>query len=702
MSSRRSSLAFLLAAVAACSGGKDPRKLVLFHTNDEHSHLLGGPPDADDFPAPAVAGSGAIKGGIARRATLLDSERAAAKAAGKDVLTVSAGDNTMGTLAQVAFTTAAPDFRLMKLLGYDATTLGNHEFDYGPDALGKAIEAARASAEGLPVIVATNIRFSASSTADDRLANLYDSGHANAAKPVHKSWVLTTPGGLKVAFLGAMGANAATLAPNKAPVTFSMLVDETDRLSALNQLYQDLEDEVLALRRSEKPDLVVLLSHSGVDLANPELGEDVLIAQNVPGVDVVVSGHSHTDYPAQLVRNPITGRDVLVQQAGRYGDHVGRIELTVNGDGTVSFDTTASKLLVVDDKIVPKAEVAAFVSGVYGALESTKVVPPTSPVKSWLEYTLALTLGDPSIADAAGVGDLAFKAVAKSSFTVSNTPWQSETSMLVLAADGALAGVEGLGTATSSTPNPYAVDLAVQAGGVLRGELTPGKNGAISFADLFGVVPLGASPIEGSVGYPMTRFAMFLAEIKAAFEVTAGLAYTSETNGDFYLVPAGFCFTYDTSRPAFSQAGDALSPANGRVTSIKRATNHANLDNCDETLFSTAIPGGWAKNPLTTYVATANLYITTFAYLAGVKLKNPSTGAVLASPYEAILRRPAVQGGGEVKEWEVLGSYLKALSPPSGSGDLPARYKTNNTPAGCKSTGCGKRAICTGPLCKER
>src|ERR1700682_6106433 len=154
------------ALALPCDGGKPSRKLVLLHTNDEHSHLLGSGPEADDFaitylassPAP---GSGLIKGGASRRAVVLKAERDAATAAGADTLTVSAGDNMMGTLTQIAATTASPDYRVMKMLGYDVTTLGNHEFDFGPNALATIIDAAKTGpGAGIPPIVASNIHFS--------------------------------------------------------------------------------------------------------------------------------------------------------------------------------------------------------------------------------------------------------------------------------------------------------------------------------------------------------------------------------------------------------------------------------------------------------------------------------------------------------------------------------------------------------------
>ena len=97
---RRSVLLFSALAMAcggSSSSNKPSRKLVILHTNDEHSHLVGYGPEVDDFPTAAAAGSG-ITGGAARRMVILKAERDAATAGGADSLTVSAGDNMMGTV----------------------------------------------------------------------------------------------------------------------------------------------------------------------------------------------------------------------------------------------------------------------------------------------------------------------------------------------------------------------------------------------------------------------------------------------------------------------------------------------------------------------------------------------------------------------------------------------------------------------------
>src|SRR5438874_1151762 len=343
----------VVCALAAACGGSDSRRLVLLHTNDEHSHLLGFGPEADEFPIVATrTGTGSIVGGASRRSTILAQERQKAKNAGADSLTVSAGDNLIGSLAQLRATVNAPDYKVMSLLGYDVTTLGNHEFDFGPDTLAQVINAATAAGAKVP-IVSSNIHFSGNAGAlDAPLKALFDETGKSATAPVHRYLVLTTPQRLKVGFVGIVGADAANVAPLKAPVTFSVdpRAGESNLAASLAVVFSDVQSVVDRMRFEANPDVVVALSHSGLDPTSPaalDASEDAQIAHHVSGIDVIVSGHSHTQVKAFTVKNDKTGKDVVIQQAGRFGDAVGRITLNVSNNGTVSFDAGNSAIVAV-------------------------------------------------------------------------------------------------------------------------------------------------------------------------------------------------------------------------------------------------------------------------------------------------------------------------------------------------------------------
>jgi len=238
--------------------------------------------------------------------------------------------------------------------------------------------------------------------------------------------------------------------------------------------------------------------------------------------------------------------------------------------------------------------------------------------------------------------------------------------------------------------------------------LKKGTTGKLGFADMFAAVPLGGSPASGTPGYPLCRFGIYLAEVKAAFEVSAAFAYG---NSDFFLVPSGFKFQYDTTRAAFNPSGDPTDRTNGRVVKIWQlkpsALASGTYDGPDATTWdlkfdasltapaAPGLPAGWLDNPLKLERVVATYYIASFATFAGVKLKALhdtmpalSDGAPVPGndPTATILKRPLpAPNNTEIKEWESVGAYIHA------QGGVPARYNKSD-PTGVVP----RRAICVG------
>ena len=651
----------VVCALAAACGGSDSRRLVLLHTNDEHSHLLGFGPEADEFPIVATrTGTGSIVGGASRRSTILAQERQKAKNAGADSLTVSAGDNLIGSLAQLRATVNAPDYKVMSLLGYDVTTLGNHEFDFGPDTLAQVINAATAAGAKVP-IVSSNIHFSGNAGAlDAPLKALFDETGKSATAPVHRYLVLTTPQRLKVGFVGIVGADAANVAPLKAPVTFSVdpRAGESNLAASLAVVFSDVQSVVDRMRFEANPDVVVALSHSGLDPTSPaalDASEDAQIAHHVSGIDVIVSGHSHTQVKAFTVKN---------------------------------------------DKTAPAdAQVNQVITEAYSALETAPVVTTPLPL-SFMQITLAHIKGAvPEVP--ATAGSLLFAPLSQLTFDVDNTGAQRETALLDLTADAMLFALNNTAALVDAKGNAITglADMAAEGAGVLRvSKLERGRTGVLGFGDVFRAVPLGGSKVSGTPGYPLTRFAISGFELRAAFEVTAGLAYSSAGNAQFFLVPSGMKFIYDTNRPLFTTS-DILNPNAGRVTQISQASNDPTVPDAAPTLIydgtdpALASTFGWkAVSPNKLYTIATSLYVASFASLAGVKLKNPANPAeIYTDPEQAIVRR---QDGSEIKEWEALGTYIAVVSKANG-GNLPVRYD------GSSATFAGlRRTTCKGALCE--
>ena len=134
-------LMLLVVMAAAGTAQAEEQEITILFTHDLHSHLL-----------PAMNEDGTEYGGYARLMTKIREQ----KAIDPDAILVDGGDFAMGSLFQTAYPTSAIELRMMGAMGYDATTFGNHEYDYLPQGLAAMLNAAVASGDPLPAIVNAN------------------------------------------------------------------------------------------------------------------------------------------------------------------------------------------------------------------------------------------------------------------------------------------------------------------------------------------------------------------------------------------------------------------------------------------------------------------------------------------------------------------------------------------------------------------
>ena len=339
---RKSLFSFLLVLVltsspAGISSGEAPAgKITILFTHDLHSYFL---------PNRIAMEDGRISelGGYARLASLIGARRSSNR--GGTVL-VDAGDFSMGTLFHTVTMDAAPELRLMALMGYDVITFGNHDFDFSPDGLARVLErarsaTARSNSGTRPHLISSNTVFSkalatAPATGDARLRRAFSD------YPVEEYAILERSG-IRIGFFGLLGKGAAEDAPNARPLTFADPVESARRM-------------VERLRRGEKVDLVVCLSHSGTS-ETLEKSEDELLAQKVPGIDVIVSGHTHT-----VLSAPISVGKTLIVSSGCYGSYLGELELGFNKDKAtelLSYRLHAVTSAIPGDKAVAR-EIGLF------------------------------------------------------------------------------------------------------------------------------------------------------------------------------------------------------------------------------------------------------------------------------------------------------------------------------------------------------
>lgn len=314
------------------------RRVVILHTNDLHSFVSGLGPLADYSPD-AENEDGTI-GGFARIASLIDRERNDPRP-GSSVLVVDAGDFTFGTAYAYLARTLGLELKLMEALGFDATTFGNHEMDWGPAGTASVVEAGLTSDSKLK-IVASNLVFDEEDPADDVLAALM----GTKVLPHH---TITMDNGIKVGIFGLLGTNALKLAPHAAPVT----------VASPAKAAQEVVDH---LREVEKCDFIVGLSHGGVGEGDIP-GEDEEIAGRLKNVDVLITGHSHT-----LMKEAKMYGTTLVVQAGNYGQHLGNLVMVETEDG---FELESWETILVDDSIPGKPEILGIVAEAEAQLADT-------------------------------------------------------------------------------------------------------------------------------------------------------------------------------------------------------------------------------------------------------------------------------------------------------------------------------------------
>ncbi len=273
--------------------------ITILHTNDTHSQI--DPILENDKTYPG-------KGGVARRATLVKRVRKE----NPNTLLIDAGDVLQGT-PYFNFYKGEVEYKAMSLIGYDAGTIGNHEFDNGVESLAKAMQFANFD------IVSTN----------------YDvRGSALESKVKHH--VVKEVGGVRVGLFGLGISPTGLITPdNFKPVQYLDPVQAARDVSKL-------------LREQEKCILVLGMSHLGY-YAEPkgrELGDSQVAAQ-VDGIDFIASGHTHTFMEKPVLQKTPAGKDTIIFQVGRSGIYVGRVDFTVR-DGRVT--ASAGRLLDLRDE----------------------------------------------------------------------------------------------------------------------------------------------------------------------------------------------------------------------------------------------------------------------------------------------------------------------------------------------------------------
>ncbi len=474
-------IAFILALML-CFAASAKDVTVLF-THDLHSHLL---PSRDE--------DGGEYGGYARLMTVINEQ----KEKYPDAILVDGGDFAMGSLFQTAYPTSAIELRIMGKMGYDVTTFGNHEFDYLPSGLISMLNAAKESGDALPEIVEANYL-----PADDNTEMLGALNNYGV-----KRFTVIERGGVYFVVFGIFGYDADDCAPNSGMVLHSP-VETAQRV---------VDDAVkFCIDTYGAEPVVICLSHSGTDDGE---GEDFELAKEVNGIDVIVSGHTHT-----TLREPIVVNDTYIVSAGEYGRNLGVVNFTFD-DGTASLKDYT--LVPIDENVTDDAEIAALVEG----------------YKTEVEENYLSNYG------------FSFDEV------LLNNPYEFETVKKVKATqhESTLGNVfSDAYKWAAEKASGKAVDVALTAAGVLRETLPLGD---VTVSDVFNAASLG-------VGTEGELIAIYLTgkDLKTALEVDASVQPLMKSAQLYF---AGVEYSFNTNRMIFNKVDYAmLRRADGTLEKIE-------------------------------------------------------------------------------------------------------------------------------------
>lgn len=278
MTLRRTVVLYMLLLFTAV-GAYAQKHLEVLHTNDTHSCIMPLNPNLADT---AVAG----RGGFLRRVAMIKEERAK----NPDLLLIDSGDFSQGSPFYTMFK-GDVEVGLMNLMGYDAVTIGNHEFDFGLENMARIFKMAK-----FPVVCA-NYDFT-----------------GTCVEGLVKPYVIIKRNGLKIGLFGLSPQLEGLVDLSKCKgVTYLDPIEVGNRVAA-------------ELKHDKKCDVVICVSHLGW-LRPDEMGDQKLLASS-KDIDLVLGGHSHSYFKALRYVNNADGKAVPVDQNGKNAMYVGKLTLS--------------------------------------------------------------------------------------------------------------------------------------------------------------------------------------------------------------------------------------------------------------------------------------------------------------------------------------------------------------------------------------
>ena len=493
----------LLAAVPCawpvCAQDAAPGTAVdIVFTHDTHSHL-------NTFTT-VVDGLETELGGFARMNTLIEAQRAQ----NPDTLVIDGGDFSMGTLIQTVFETQAAELRMLGYLGCDVTTLGNHEFDYRSKGLANMLTSAQASGDAVPAMVVCNVDWD-TMEAEGLTEGQQRLKDAFAAYGVSDYTVLEK-GDVDIAVVGVFGKDALACAP-----TCELKFE--DPIEAVKQTVADI-------KANEDVDMIVCVSHSGT-WEDESKSEDELLAKAVPDLDLILSGHTHTE-----IEKPIQHGSTYVVSCGEYGKNLGELTLTQQADGRWAM--SAYELIPITSDIAVHAATQQTIDSFMDTVDTDYLAR--------FGYTKDQVLAE---------NDIVFSTQKD----LENI--HEEHNLGDIIADAYVYAVEN-----AADYDGVPVDLAVVPSGTVRDTYARGD---ITVEQVFNSFSLGIGA-DGVPGYPLISVYLTGREIRTAAEIDASVSDFMTTAR---LYCSGLNFTYNPHRLLLNKVTDVCLEDDGQRVALE-------------------------------------------------------------------------------------------------------------------------------------
>ena len=493
----------LLAAVPCawpvCAQDAAPGTAVdIVFTHDTHSHL-------NTFTT-VVDGLETELGGFARMNTLIEAQRAQ----NPDTLVIDGGDFSMGTLIQTVFETQAAELRMLGHLGCDVTTLGNHEFDYRSKGLANMLTSAQASGDAVPAMVVCNVDWD-TMEAEGLTEGQQRLKDAFAAYGVSDYTVLEK-GDVDIAVVGVFGKDALACAP-------ACELKFEDPIEAVKQTVADI-------KANEDVDMIVCVSHSGT-WEDESKSEDELLAKAVPDLDLILSGHTHTE-----IEEPIQHGSTYVVSCGEYGKNLGELTLTQQADGRWAM--SAYELIPITSDIAVHAATQQTIDSFMDTVDTDYLAR--------FGYTKDQVLAE---------NDIVFSTQKD----LENI--HEEHNLGDIIADAYVYAVEN-----AADYDGVPVDLAVVPSGTVRDTYARGD---ITVEQVFNSFSLGIGA-DGVPGYPLISVYLTGREIRTAAEIDASVSDFMTTAR---LYCSGLNFTYNPHRLLLNKVTDVCLEDDGQRVALE-------------------------------------------------------------------------------------------------------------------------------------